>query len=114
MSDDQDRPKLTVVAENTRQQIDSNLLQEEIEYALRVLAANVIRVVRGAGKPDDIIYQCNDVVKAAVEYKEKVGRFVSSDAVAGALRLARERIDDYDSFHGQRQRIPTGRAALFH
>ncbi|PJR16786.1 hypothetical protein [Sinorhizobium meliloti] len=103
MSDDQDRPKLTVVAENSRKQIDANLLQEQLDYALLVLAANVIRVVRGAGKPDDIIFQCNDVVKAAVEYKDKVGRFVSSHSVAGALRLPRERVDDYDSFHGQRQ-----------
>ncbi|WP_157784740.1 hypothetical protein [Sinorhizobium fredii] len=35
MSDEKDRPKLTVVAENTRQQVDANIMQEEVDYALR-------------------------------------------------------------------------------
>lgn len=103
MSDDSERPKLEVVAENTQQQIHATYQQERVDYALRVLAANIIRVVRGAGRPDDIIDQCNEVLKGAIEYHEKVGRFVSSDSVAAALRLERERISDYDSFGGQRQ-----------
>lgn len=93
---------LLSVAENTQQQIDRNWQQDRLDYALQVLAANIIRVVRGAGSPDDIIDQCNDVLKAAVEYHEKVGRFVSDHAVAAALRLEREKIHDYDSFEGQR------------
>lgn len=103
MSDESDRPKLEVVAKNTRQQIDAMQMQGRVDYALRELAANIIRVVRGAGRPDDIIGQCNEVLKEAVEYHEKVGRYVSLDSVAAALRLERERISDYDSFVGQRQ-----------
>lgn len=103
MSDDEDRPKLTLVAENTRQQIDVNMLQERVDYALRELAANIIRVVRGAGKPDDIIDQCNDVLKAAIDYHDKGHRFVSYHTVAEALRLDRDDIDDYDSYFGRRK-----------
>ncbi|WP_085034073.1 hypothetical protein [Ensifer aridi] len=103
MSDEEDRPKLSVVAENTREQIDANLHQERVDYALRELAANIIRVVRGAGRPDDIIDQCNAVLKAAIDYHDKVQRFVSYHSVAAALRLERERVRDYDSFEGERQ-----------
>jgi hypothetical protein len=103
MSDEQDRPKLTVVSENTRQQVDANMLQERMDYALRELAANIIRVVRGAGKPDYVIDQCNEVLKAAIEYHSKTGRFVSDQSVAWALHLKPEQIRDYDSFEGQRQ-----------
>jgi hypothetical protein len=103
MGDDSERPKLTVVAENTRQQIDAKMLQERMDYVLRDLAANIIRVVRGAGKPDDIVDQCNEVMKAAIEYHDKTRRFVSSQSVAWALHLKPERIRDYDSFEGERQ-----------
>ncbi len=67
------------------------------------LAANIIRVVRGAGRPDDIIDQCNEVLKAAIEYHDKTQRFVPYQSVAAALRLEREEIDDYHSYFGQRQ-----------
>lgn len=103
MSDEKDRPKLTVVAENTRQQVDANIMQEQVDYALRELAANIIRVVRGAGRPDDIIDQCNEVLKAAIEYHDKTQRFVPYHSVAAALRLEREEIDDYHSYFGQRK-----------
>ncbi|WP_373413736.1 hypothetical protein [Ensifer aridi] len=103
MSDENDRPKLTVVAENTRQQVDANIMQEQVDYALRELAANIIRVVRGAGKPDDIIDQCNEVLKTAIEYQDKTKRFVHHYSVAAALHLKPERVRDYDSFEGQRQ-----------
>ncbi|THK35643.1 hypothetical protein EHS39_23740 [Ensifer sp. MPMI2T] len=79
---ERDRSKLTVVAENTRQQVDANIMQEQADHALRELAANIIRVVRGAGRPDDIIDQCNEVLKAAIEYHDKTQRFVRYYSVA--------------------------------
>ncbi|KSV76681.1 hypothetical protein N182_24730 [Sinorhizobium sp. GL2] len=103
MNDERDRPKLTVVAENTQQQINENWLLEALDYRLRELAANIIRVVRGAGRPDDVIDQCNGVLKAAIEYHDKTKRFVSDQSVAVALHLKPEHIRDYDSFQGQRQ-----------
>jgi len=83
--------------------IDENWLQEALDYRLRELAANIIRVVRGAGRPDDIVDQCNEVLKAAIEYHDKTQRFVSDQSVAMALHLKPEQIRDYESFEGQRQ-----------
>jgi electron transfer flavoprotein alpha subunit len=77
--------------------------QQIVDRALIELAANVLRVVRGAGRPEDIVGQCADVLNAAISFDEKAGRWVSPYAIASAIHLEREQIDDYESFRGLRQ-----------
>jgi hypothetical protein len=100
MTDESDRPKLTVVAENTQTEIDTAWAQQTFDSQLIELAANIIRVVRGAGRPYEIILQCDKVVKAEIAVHNQAGRMPSDYSVATALLLEREEIDDYHSFRG--------------
>ncbi|EUB95566.1 hypothetical protein PMI07_002054 [Rhizobium sp. CF080] len=103
MIDQPEKPKLSVVAQNTQQQIETNEAQDQVNAALLELAANIIRVVRGAGKPEQILHQCSDVVNAAVEYRDAAGRLPSPATLASAILLEREVIDYNDSFWAARQ-----------
>lgn len=44
---------LRVVSSQTSTQIERNYAEGELEFPFRNLAANIIRVVRGAGRPED-------------------------------------------------------------
>lgn len=103
MTDEPEKPKLSIVAQNSQRQIDANWAQQDVDRALVELAANIIRVVRGAGKPEQIVHQCSDVVNAAVEYREAAGRLPSPASLASAIGLKREPIDYDDSFWAARQ-----------
>ncbi|MQX23376.1 hypothetical protein GHJ84_20910 [Sinorhizobium meliloti] len=102
MTDDSERPKFKVVAENTQAKIDENWAQQFFDQQLLDLAANIIRVVRGAGKPYAVIPQCNAVLQAAVDFRDRVGALPSSASVANALMLREEEIRDYASLSGHR------------
>jgi len=103
MSDDEDRPKLTVVADNPQPKRDERYAQQQFERALLQLAANIIRVVRGAGKPYEVILQCNEVVNTAIEVRDKAGNMPSDATVANILMLGHEEIHDYDSLWSERK-----------
>ncbi|MEY9531188.1 hypothetical protein [Sinorhizobium fredii] len=100
MSEDDDRPTLTVVADNPQPKRNERLAQQYFNDALLQLAANIIRVVRGAGKPYELILQCNDVVTTAIEVRDATGNMPSDATVANLLLLEREEIEDYHSFRG--------------
>lgn len=87
MSSDDERPKLTVVAENSDRQIATEFARSDLDYRLRDLAANIIRVVHGAGKSHDLINQCISVIDAAREYHEAAGRLPSSVELDRMLRI---------------------------
>ncbi|MDE3873288.1 hypothetical protein I7G55_04060 [Sinorhizobium meliloti] len=103
MTDDSERPKFKVVAENTQAKIDENWAQQFFDQQLLDLAANIISVVRGAGKPYAVIPQCNAVLQAAVDFRDRVGALPSSASVANALMLREEEIRDYASLSGHRK-----------
>ncbi len=100
---DPDPPKLKLVSEKSKTEIEGEWAKQKLDRALIELAANLIRVVRGAGKPDDVIDHCVGVVNAAVEYQEITKRYPRAFDVASTLRLEHERITDYDSFWAGRQ-----------
>lgn len=100
---DDDKPKLKLVAENSQNQINTEFAQRIVDRALIELAANILRVVRGAGRPEDIVGQCADVLNAAISFDEKAGRWVSPYAIASAIHLEHDKIDDYETFRGLRQ-----------
>lgn len=60
---------------------------EELALPLLELAANILRVVRGSGRADEIARQCSAVVQQFIEYRNVVGRLPADHEVAEALRL---------------------------
>ncbi len=88
--DDTDRkPHLRLAVENKQADIDKEFAKRNLEWPLRRLAANVVRVVRGAGKSYEIGEQCVAVVKALQEYREKVGYWPTSWELDQALSIYR-------------------------
>ncbi|WP_310379780.1 hypothetical protein [Rhizobium sp. 1399] len=103
MTGQSEKPKLSVVAQNTSQQIETNDAQQQVNAALLQLAANIIRVVRGAGRPEELLSQCADVVNSAVDYRDAAGRLPSPATLASAIHLERELIDYGDTFWAGRK-----------
>ena len=64
--------------------------EEELADALREAAANVLRVIRGAGRPHALIKQFDDVIGAAVRFKEVAGHWPTSQMWTRALAVGDE------------------------
>ncbi len=88
------KPHLRLAVENDQKAIDQAWAKEAVGWPLRELAANIIRVVRGAGKSYEIAGQCVSVIKAFQQYRDTVGQWPSSWEIDQALSISRER-------HGQ-------------
>lgn len=86
-SEDERKPHLRLAVENNQRDIDREWAKQEIEWPLRDLAANVIRVVRGAGKSHEIPRQCVAVIEAFQRYREKVGHWPASWEIDQALSI---------------------------
>jgi hypothetical protein len=63
---------------------------DAVRWALTDLAANMLRVCRGAGRPWDIGPQCSDIVQAYERYREAHGCYPSSDEVQAAVAVPRD------------------------
>jgi len=87
MIDEPEKPKLSVVAQNSQKEIDSQYAREEINWALTALAANIIRVVRGAGKAYELGRQCARVVESYQHFHETAGRWLRPDEIEDMLSL---------------------------
>lgn len=83
-------PYLRLAAENDQRTIDQEWARGQIRRPLRELAANVIRVVRGAGRSYEIAEQCVAVIEAYRTYFDKVGSWPTAWEVDQALAIARE------------------------
>jgi hypothetical protein len=91
MNDDAERKlHLRLAVENDQRDIDKERAKRDIEWPLRELAANIIRVVRGAGKSYEIAGQCVAVIEAFQRYREKVGVWPGSSEIDQALSIRRE------------------------
>lgn len=66
---------------------------EEIGHPLRVLAANVMRVSRGAGKPHEIASDCERVLDAFRTCHEKMGAWPSSYEIDQVLSIQNPLLD---------------------
>ena len=101
MSEDEGDRKshLRLAVENDRQTVEREWARHGIGSPLRNLAANIIRVVRGAGKSYEIGEQCADVLKAFKAYRESVGHWPTSFEIDEALSVFTGGPDDtYDEF----------------
>jgi hypothetical protein len=89
-----------LAAENDRAAIDRALAKQAIQWPLRELAANVMRISRGAGKPYDLLQNCYDIVQCFQEYRETHGAWPSSSDIEEALKFREDR--DYSRPHDER------------
>src|SRR5690349_10988102 len=62
----------------------------EFSYAIRDLAANMLRVVRGAGKGYELLAQMQKVIDSAVKYRDLHDCWPNSDMISETLRLEDE------------------------
>lgn len=76
-----------IVSENTPDELRRNFAQGDVDAALRQLAANLMRVARGAGRPWELGPQAQLVVETMLAYREAVGCFPASEAIAAAISL---------------------------
>lgn len=59
--------------------------QDEVERTICELAANTLRILRGAGKPYEVLMEIKEVIEAAVRYRKSHGHW-PHDAFGTALR----------------------------
>lgn len=83
--DHKPKPQLRVAAENDRSVLDHERARRDIEWPLRNLAANMMRISRGAGAPYEVGRQCQDVVESFVAYWKRCGVWPSSEEVSEIL-----------------------------
>lgn len=104
MSDDeQKKPHIRLAIENDKKAVDKAWAKHDLERPLRQLAANIMRVSRGAGEPYSIIMQCVEVVKGAQSYNEKCGEWPDDVDVKDALDFHDPRLRDYTRTYDERR-----------
>ncbi len=79
----------SLVSENSQAQIDKERAAAEVSWPLRDLAANLLRIIRGAGKPEEIIRQINELVRALAAYKDATGQWPPPHELASMLDIDR-------------------------
>ena len=81
--------------ETGREAMDKAWAMEAIEWPLRELTSNVMRISRGAGKPYEILKNCCQVVQRFQEYRETVGFWPSTSELQQILSFRDPRLKDY-------------------
>ncbi|WP_145925960.1 hypothetical protein [Shinella sp. HZN7] len=84
---DDQKPRIRLAVKNHERDINRHRAEVDLQWPLKELAANLIRVVRGAGKPYELGRQCADVVKAYHDYRDRVGEWPSSYSVGEILSI---------------------------
>jgi hypothetical protein len=64
--------------------------KDEFSGTIRELAANMFRVVRGAGKGYELLVQMKTVIDSAIKYRDSHDYWPSSDVIGSALRRENE------------------------
>jgi hypothetical protein len=67
-------PDFTVIEGGGPTGRDRIFAEQEFEFALREAAANMLRIIRGAGKPYALLKQMSDVVAAAGKVRDVTGQ----------------------------------------
>lgn len=78
---------MKIVSEQSEEDFARRRAVEGLSWPLRTLAANMLRVVRGAGRPWELPQQMAAVLTACEEYREAVGSYPSSDEISGPINV---------------------------
>ena len=80
------------VAENSASDIEAHHARVRVEHAVQELAANFLRIVRGAGKPYELVRNVSAFIHAVVAYDEAKPRDPLSDVLYASLQVGRDRV----------------------
>lgn len=80
-------PDLRVIVGLPDPEIKRRRAEDRLRVPIRELASNVMRVVRGAGRPDDLLEQMQRVIDVSAEYREAVGMWPDGGLFAEMLHL---------------------------
>jgi hypothetical protein len=78
---------LKIVVENDDAELQRNGAIAVLERALKRLAANLLRSVRGAGRPAILGDEMVAVMRAMQEYRDVVGHYPESELLSAILRF---------------------------
>lgn len=109
MSGDDKHP-FRVISTNSEEDLAVQRARDELNWPLRDLAANMIRVARGAGKPAQLYEQMIDVVRTMKAYLDhRHGEHLEAD-IREALEIATSPPDNYrdDGWSSAERRIVRG------
>jgi hypothetical protein len=107
MDDEPPRPRLTIASSTTVVELERDRSLHKVEWATRELAANMIRVIRGAGRPFHLFDQVLSLYRAIEDAPE--GTTVGQIHEALEAALSNGIRDDEDSdLHGCVQEIERG------
>ncbi|MBY3344887.1 hypothetical protein [Rhizobium laguerreae] len=87
MSEDQKPPHIRLAVENDQRELNRRTAEIDLRWPLKTLAANFIRIVRGAGSPAELGRQCAEVVQAYRDYHAALGEWPSSYLISETLSL---------------------------
>jgi hypothetical protein len=80
-------PDFTVIEGGGPEGRDRILAEQELRDALQETAANLLRVIRGAGKPYELVKQFNNVVQIAIKFRDAFGHWPPSHTLAEMLAM---------------------------
>lgn len=95
-------PDFTVIDGGGPAGRDRIFAEQELRDRLHETAANMLRIIRGAGKPYELVTQFNEVVKAAIKFKDAFGHWPPSHVLGEMLAM-------HDEVHAMDEKQAAGR-----
>jgi hypothetical protein len=95
-------PDFTVIDGGGPEGRDRIFAEQELRDRLHETAANMLRIIRGAGKPYELITQFNEAVKAAIKFKDAFGHWPPSHVLGEMLGM-------HDDVHAMDEKQSAGR-----
>ena len=107
---------MRIVSENSDEDLKRREIDAEFRWAIRELAANLMRITRGSGKPHEIGRQAQDMINIIDRYRLEVGHFPWARDLSSHLDIwtgwdEREKLGEVE-FHCQTEEERLLRAAL--
>jgi len=92
-----------LVVENDPAEVKRRREFHNLRFFLIKLAANMLRVSRGAGRPSDVGEQCLAVLQSFEKYREEVGQYPLPQDIADALNFRKSRESNgYPEYESER------------
>lgn len=112
MSDRENPPPLTLASEQSDETLAAARALQLIQWPMKELASNLLRVVRGAGRAWELPDQMVAVLEAVERYREVVGHYPSDHELSEFIRFDGQYGDKGDSVTDAYDKIAQGALQL--